>query len=319
MGKILVPLNDKHCLKPFINAGADEFYIGFYDDAWLDMGKFAEINRMSGFREHANRYNFEEMLDVIGMVKEMGKDIYVTLNSPSYSQQQLLRLEKYMSRISQAGANGVIVSTPEMVQMAKRHGMHAVASTMCGIYNRDIASLYRKIGCERIILPRDVSLSEIQSITENTPNTEFEVFIMRNGCHFSDSFCLGFHRPERGVFCAMLNNNVSHIYTSNSGFKMEHDMELNNWLYKQIFHLKAACGMCALYQFENMGIKAYKIVGRADDSMGVLNDIRIIKNNINIANSCSSEEEYLKNMIRVPNSYEACKLGLGCYYPEVRF
>ena len=68
-----------------------------------------------------------------------------------------------------------------------------------------------------------------------------------------------------------------------------------------------------------LGITAGKIVGRSDEWQNICEDIRLIKQNVEIAKQCQSEEEYLDKMI-FPNGHEImCKMGLSCYYPEIRF
>ena len=64
-----------------------------------------------------------------------------------------------------AGADGVILSGPEAIGLAHEHGLKAVASTMCGIYNENTARLYERWGADRLILPRDLALSELRAIT----------------------------------------------------------------------------------------------------------------------------------------------------------
>lgn len=88
--KILVPLNDWECLQPYADAGADEFYIGFYDQNWFErFGNYADINRMSGFRKYANKYSFEEMISCASQAHALKKAIFVTLNANCYSQEEL--------------------------------------------------------------------------------------------------------------------------------------------------------------------------------------------------------------------------------------
>ena len=42
---ILVPLNNIEFLKDYINAGAGEFYMGFYDEEWnKNFGNYSDIN-----------------------------------------------------------------------------------------------------------------------------------------------------------------------------------------------------------------------------------------------------------------------------------
>ena len=48
-------------------------------------------------------------------------------------------------------------------------------------------------------------------------------------------------------------------------------------------------------------------------------DIRLLCDNVSIAETCTSESEYLERKILPPNSERVCSMGLNCYYPEIRF
>lgn len=88
--KILVPLNNAELLQKYIDAGADEFYIGFHDLQWSEkFGKYADINRMSGFGMNANRYSFEEILRIAKRIKINNKSVFITLNANTYSEEQI--------------------------------------------------------------------------------------------------------------------------------------------------------------------------------------------------------------------------------------
>ena len=70
---------------------------------------------------------------------------------------------------------------------------------------------------------------------------------------------------------------------------------------------------------KEMGISSLKIVGRADRSDSVYEDIRLTKRNLAIAEACSSEREYLDRMEIPARAQKKCLWGFSCYYPEVRF
>jgi putative protease len=140
---------------------------------------------------------------------------------------------------------------------------------------------------------------------------------MRNGCVFSDSNCLGAHRPECGALCSYLKRGAQ-IKSDLTDFKSRHDFELNYYFYKNYF-FNRACGICAIYRFLELEISAAKIVGRADDARGVLNDVALVAANIGVAKSSRSEKEYLENMVFPENRSEICRMGFSCYYPEIRF
>ncbi len=320
MNKILVPFNNREKLKDLVEAGVDEFYMGFNDESWNDcLGEYAEINRMSGFGVLANPYSFDQLFEIVQEIKAYEKAVFITINSAAYNQAELDKLRDYFKAFAKMGVDGVIVSTPELTKMAFEEGLTPVASTMCGLFNSDVVKYYKSLGMTRMILPRDLSMAEIESIVKENPELSYEVFLMRNGCQFSDSHCLGFHRRERGSVCGMLNSCSTNICSSLSDFKSQHDIELNNMLYVRNFHRVASCGLCALYRFVKMGIASYKVVGRSELIHGILEDVKLIKQNLAIIESCSSEEEYLEKMAMPKNARVACKMGLNCYYPEIRF
>lgn len=317
--KALVPFNNEDYFEAYSQAGAGEFYIGFYDEAWqMKFGKYADLNRLTGYKESANRYTFEQILPIINMVKNRRLSIYVTFNSSIYTQEQLDFMEQYMQPLHDAGVDGIIVSCPELVEIAKKYRINAVISTIAGIYNSDIARFYWKLGVERIILPRDLSVDDIEKIVTAVPDVEYEVFMMRNGCTFSDSNCLGLHRSEKSAICAALCNAPSQLVYATGGFQAKHNMEMNNLLLQNVFH-SYSCGLCSIYRFVKMGIAAGKIVGRTDDFEEVCEDIKLICDNVNIAKQCKSEEEYLEKMLFPSKNMIMCKMGMSCYYPETRF
>lgn len=321
--KILTPLNNLEVLDPYIRAGSDEFYLGFYDTQWFDrFGEYADINRMSGFKKYANQYTFEECITIVERIKSLGKDAFITLNANCYSKEELDYIdEHYLGALKDVGVDGIIVSELHLAEVVIAAGLVPVASTMCGIYNSDIAMAYVEHGVKRIILPRDLSLDEIESITGKLgEDIYFEAFFMRNGCSFSDAYCLGMHRQDcGGATCGWLRNTTKSIRTlKNAGFSYQHDVELNDMMYEEYFH-KFSCGMCSLYRLYKAGINSLKIVGRADNCKQVCEDIALTKSNIDIMNQCDSEEEYLSKMLFPKNARKACKLGLSCYYPETRF
>lgn len=317
--KVLVPLNNIEHIDDYIEAGAQEFYIGFYDDAWWQkFGEYADINRLTGFKKEANPYSFEEVLKIIPKVKAKGVSIYVTFNASLYSQAQLDYIEGYMEQLKETLLDGVIVSCTELVEIARKWGINVVISTIAGVYNADITNFYYQLGAKRIILPRDLSTREIEEIVTAVPNAEYEIFMMRNGCRFSDANCLGFHRSEKPSICACIGNAGRDLNLQGKGFKEKHEVELNDIVYTKSFH-NSTCGVCSIYRFVKLGINAGKIVGRSDEWQNICEDIRLIKQNVEIAKSCKSEEEYLERMIFPRDEALMCKLGLSCYYPEIRF
>lgn len=318
--KILVPLNERTKINKFGQSGADELYFGFYDEEWTRIfGKYSDINRMSGFGKSANKYSIEEVPEIVSEIKTSNMASFITMNANTYSNKQIDFIEnKYIPMLVKSKIDGVIVSDIRLAKMFDSYGVRVVASTMLGVYNTDIVNSLCKFGIKRMILPREISIDEMKSIILESPKIEFEVFFMRNGCVFSDCYCLGTHRSECGSTCGSLKKLHKQILSSSKTFEARHEIELNDMIYHKYFH-NEACAMCALYQVIEMGVSSLKIVGRADDADSVFRDIELTRHNIEIATKCTSEKEFLSKMIFPDNSYYRCKLGLSCYYPEIRF
>ena len=243
----LLPLNDLQFLDEFIRNGADEFYIGFYDNEWDRLFPAScGINRMSEFGNTANQYCFEDCVNIVKMIRKKEKKVFITFNSSHYSQNQLDYSSKFFEVFAEYGASGIIVSNVDAAKKVVSHGLIPVASTMCGIYNSEIAQYYYDHGMQRMILPRDLSLDEIEAITDTNRDAEYEVFFMRNGCRFSDAFCLGKHKKPYGSLCSNLRSadkQIIHVYHD---FENRQEIDVNHYMYDHYFH-NYACGQCALY------------------------------------------------------------------------
>lgn len=316
---ILVPLNDVDYLDRYLAAGADEFYCGFLDYGWSSrFGSGADLNRMSGFGPVANCSCFDELLFVTQLVKAAGARMFVPFNAASYTAEQIAYQDYWFEWLARYGADGVIVSQPEQVPMARRWGLDAVVSTLGAVYNRPSAAWWAHLGATRVILPRDLTLAEIESIAAAVPGIEYEAFLMRNGCRYSDSHCLGRHGGSgKGGLCVLLNQANKLVHAD--GEADLSDAEATSRLYCDRFH-ENACGLCALWRLARSGVSTFKIVGRSDDPETMDGDIRLAARNLAIARGCATEEEYLGRMERPHGVDRArCDRGLNCYYPEVRF
>lgn len=317
---ILAPVNSLEHIPDLFEHGAKELYVGFHDPNWTcAFGAHANLNRMSSFGHDANPYTLDQLEPIIETAHRHGTAVFITLNAESYSKAMLEIIRGYLAELRAMRADGIIVSEIAAARIVLEAGMNAVASTMCGIYNRDLAAFYIREGIKRIILPRDLSLSEIESIVSFAPEAEYEVFMMRSGCKFSDSFCLGFHYAKHGALCQNLRRSRVSVLGEKLSFHDRQRALLNEMTYQSLFSLSEACGLCALYRLSKLGIAACKIVGRAEAPGKILRDIDIVRTNLQVVKRVASEAEYLRDMIFPEDRDRICFMGKSCYYPEIRF
>ncbi len=317
--RILMPIHDPKTIDRISEVdGKIEFYAGFEDPDWYSrFGENEDLNRMSAFRNHAN-ISLQHLEKIACLSAAHGHSLFITLNAGIYSIEQERWLVNTIHTIRECGVTGVILGDPCMAQLAKEYGLKTVASTMIGIYNQDLALWASEIGFDRVILPRDITLREARRMMESVPELEYECFIMRNGCRYSDSHCLCRHSDKYGAICTYLDRSESTVHCNIDSFSMQEECNFNHYVFANAFH-KDACGMCALWRLIQMGVTAGKVVGRADSSRAVLEDVKLLLQNIHIASNCISEEEYLNKMQFPERSKNICMKGICCYYPEVRY
>ena len=311
---ILVPLRSFNQIDTYVEAGADEFYFGFYDKFWQE--KYGtDINRMTSMGNKANKFDIGDICSVVNYIHDKNKRCYITLNANSYSREQIYCIKDYIINNAFGNADGVIFSDIRLIKLLIENGYDPVASTMTAIYNVDIARFYYSLGVRRMILPRELNIREIVSFVKEFPDVEFEVFGMRDGCMFSDSNCLCVHKEYYGGICSFLRKSDYDLYTELSNDIVK-NMRKKISLYNECF-MANACGLCAIYDFETNGIKSFKIVGRADRTEEVRKDILYVKENISVAKNAINRDDFL-HRISIPNRWKtAC--GLSCYYPEINF
>lgn len=315
----LVPLNNPNALPRLHEAGVGEIYVGFHDEEWERRFGRAELNRMSGFGRAANPFDFEEMCTQIERARELGMRGFVCFNAASYARQQAdFIADAYLGRLREAGCTGVILSSQELIDRARAAGLGVTISTIAGIYNARLAAHYRNRGATRVILPRDLSVDEIGGIMRAVPEVEYEVFMMRNGCMFSDSHCLGCHRAGEPSLCKSLREGRWKVVpVGDAGADFAERAWENERVLNEDYHIRT-CGLCALWRFEQFGVDAYKVVGRGDDMEDLCLDAALVMRNAELARGCATEGEFLARMELPRDPETLCGMrGLSCYYPDV--
>ena len=316
---ILTPLQNLADVDLLAEAGAGEFYMGFSDPAWREtFGAFTDLNRCSLYEE-ANKASLEDIRYFADKVHRKQAALYVVMNAPWYGDGELEYLDDYCRELSGMKVDGIIVSTPEQIELVRSHDMKAVVSVMGSVYNSEIARFYRDCGANRIILPRELSLDAIDRIIASVPDVEYEAFLMRNACRHADSYCLGLHGGLYGGLCydqSLQDSGL--IMRSDSSAESRNERKYNSYLYDRVFR-SSSCGQCALWRLLKAGVTAVKIVGRMESAAEIAEAVRLTAYHIQEAENAESEADYLMRMAMPENRYDYCASGLSCYYPEVRF
>lgn len=259
---------------------------------------------MSSFGSRAN-FSITEVGELIDSIHRYHKQAFVTLNSATYNKAEIPFICDYIDMLCEKEVDGIIVGNIYILNEVLKRDGNPVLSTMTGIYNSLQLDFYADMGAERVILPRDISISSMKKMIMTHPKIDFEVFLMRNGCKYSDSQCSMYHGRAFGSMCSCIDKleNIP-IYTTAVSEVYKEKIKEKNYAYRKKYH-KKACGICYLKQFYDMGVSTVKIVGRNDKPSAIIDDVKRVKKYINSIEN--NEVFYVEKTLD-------CKEQYNCYY-----
>ena len=245
--ELLCPAKDKNCAIAAINFGADALYIGA---------------PAFGARKNASN-TLSDIKEVARHAHKFFARVYVTLNT-ILKDDELDDVQKMLYELYEAGADGIIVQDFAIFTLDLPPFLIS-ASTQCDIRDIEKVKFFEKIGLDRVILARELSLEKIKEICGGV-NIEVETFVhgalcvsYSGQCYLSYAF--GSRSANRGE-CAQpcrkkytLVDDEGKIYAKN----------------KHLLSLKDFCAAPYLKDLINAGVVSFKIEGRLKDENYVKN------------------------------------------------
>ncbi len=156
--ELLVPANNKETAIMAVNAGADAVYIGY--------SKF-------GARAQAGN-SIEDIIDVIEYAHKYRVKVYITINT-ILKDDELEQAQKLIWKLHSIKADAIIIQDMGLLECSLPP-IPIIASTQCHNNTLEKIKFLEKTGFKRVILPREITLTEIQEISKNT-DIELECFI----------------------------------------------------------------------------------------------------------------------------------------------
>ncbi len=175
--ELLAPAGNMECLETAFGFGADAVYIA---------------GKSFGLRAFADNFSNEDIENALQYAHSIDKKIYITANAVVYND-EIDQLEKYICFLADVGVDGVIISDPSVVEIAKRNNLRVPLhlSTQVNTTNRLSAAFWYRSGVKRIVLSREVSLADIKEIGSTKPDgLELEAFVHGAMCIAHSGRCL---------------------------------------------------------------------------------------------------------------------------------
>ncbi|HCA21487.1 MAG TPA: hypothetical protein DEO87_03795 [Lachnospiraceae bacterium] len=173
--EILAPCGSKSSFEAAINAGADAVYLAG--------------NRF-GARAYAENFSDEDLCRAIEKAHLKGVKVYLTVNT-LFKNAEIQALPEYLRPFYEVGLDAVIVQDLGVFSVVRDvyPDLPIHASTQMNICSSEGAEFLKRLGAERVIPARELTLAEIKSIKEKV-DTEVEVFVHGAMCYCYSGRCL---------------------------------------------------------------------------------------------------------------------------------
>lgn len=173
--EILAPAGSPEKMVYAIAYGADAVYLG---------------GTGFGLRAAAATFDKEAMERAVEYAHRRGVKVYVTVNIFAHNR-DIEALPRYINQLARIGVDAVIVSDPGVLTLIRElaPGLRVHISTQANTTNWRSARLWESLGAGRIVLARELSMEEIQTIRQRT-GVELEVFVHGAMCVSYSGRCL---------------------------------------------------------------------------------------------------------------------------------
>ncbi len=248
--ELLAPAGNFSKLKTALYYGADAVYVG---------GKSFSL------RAFSNNFTDDELKEAVIYTHNLNKKIYVTVNVYAKNS-DFERLETYLPFLYEIGVDGVIVSDPGIIYIAKKVApkLELHLSTQANTQNAYSSKFWEEQGVKRIVLARELSLSEIKEISNGLNGTELEAFIHGAMCISYSGRCLlsGYLTGRDGnrgecVQACRWNYAIKEVGKDGNFYPVEEDERGTYILNSKDLNLLDYIG-----QMVSAGINSFKIEGR---------------------------------------------------------
>lgn len=171
--ELLSPAGDFETLKQAIHNGCDAIYLG---------------GKKFGARKFASNFDDDEMIEAIRYCHLYGVKIYVTVNTMIFDEEVDEYLQ-YITFLHENGVDAVIMQDIGMISLVRKvlPNLDIHVSTQAHTHNINQIKMLEKLGVTRVVVARELSLDEINSLDTNL---EIEAFIHGALCICYSGQCL---------------------------------------------------------------------------------------------------------------------------------
>lgn len=248
--ELLAPAGSPESLVAAVDSGASAVYLGL---------------KQFNARGNAINFSIEELGDYVPFAHQNGTKVYLTLNTVVKMAEMEPILET-LQHASDCGIDGVILQDLGLGRMIAKHfpNLRRHASTQLGIHNLEGVAFCVDQGFQRVVLARELTLTEIAEIRAAFPAEviELEVFCHGAMCYTYSGMCF-----FSGSVGGRSGNRGECAYTCRKGYKIHNPTEFpmaagKGSFSNYLFSMKDMNTLDLLPKLVDAGVDSLKIEGR---------------------------------------------------------
>ena len=175
--ELLAPAGNMDSLRAALHFGADAVYGGM---------------KQYGLRAFAGNFDPDALKEAVTLVHQAGKKFYVTMNSYPFDD-ELEGFAEAAAMAAEIGVDAAIAADPGAILTLRKKvpQLPVHVSTQANTVNAPAAELYRDLGCERVILAREMSLDRIRALHKKLGDSiQIETFVHGASCMAYSGRCM---------------------------------------------------------------------------------------------------------------------------------
>jgi putative protease len=319
--KLLSPIRSYEGAVRVIRAGADEIYCGV----------ISEIPSLKHFVLYrgvwCNLPTYEELGRVAKYAHDHGVKVLLTANLPFMIEAVEKEIKNYIRACLDEGIDALIIGDLGVLSMVKSMSVDIplYASTYLATLNQEAVAFLTKMGFERVILERQLTIDEIAEIVQKS-QVEIEVFIHGlGGCSHIDVSCylIHAHFPELNRVRLMIDSSFNppcklpfEVYDSGN------DQLRSNSV--PILDAQRMCSICDLPMLIRTGVTGLKIEGRGNPAVFQESTTKLYRELLDLLERGqmttywkrveSLKRQFIPKPPYLQNLHESCCEQKRCYY-----
>lgn len=305
--ELLAPAGDLERLRTALRFGADAVYVG---------GPQMQL------RAGSVGFSMNDLAEAVREAHALNRRLYVTVNAFA-SNSEIDALGDYAQALKALGADAVIVSDLGAIAAIRRAApdLDVHVSTQANCLNYAAAQVYADLGTTRVVLGREMSLTEIAELRAKTPaSLELEAFVHGAMCMAYSGRCmisayLAGRSANRGA-CAQSCRWTYHLMEEKRPgqfFPVEEDDRGTT-----ILSSLDLCCIDFLDRIAAAGVTSFKIEGRMKSPYYVATVVNAYRKRLDALKTGTADDMQLALLRRELNAASHRPYSSGFYFGELK-